>query len=150
VLAENVINMWARIWSKSRATAAWFINQDIEPQLYQLNLAVGTGGQLVYMPPGGLSASPHGTLMGRPVIPTEFNATLGTQGDIVLADWTQYKLATVGGTQVASSMHVQFVTDQMAWRFTARYDGQATWQAALTPYKGSNTQSPFVTLDTRS
>ena len=146
--ANNIIKMWAALWNKSNAV--WFINTDVTPQLHQLNLPVGTGGGLVYMPPGGLSASPYGTLYGRPVIETEFNATLGTQGDILLADMSQYKTASVGSTQVATSIHVQFVTDQMAWRFTSRYDGQATWEAALTPYKGTNTVSPFVVLDTRS
>ena len=79
------------------------------------------------MPPNGLSGQPYGTLYGRPVIPTEFNATLGTVGDIVLADFSQYKLANMGAVQTASSMHVQFLTDQMVWRFTVEYDGQATW-----------------------
>jgi HK97 family phage major capsid protein len=150
VVAQNVIKMWARMWARSRANAAWFVNQDVEPQLMQMSVAVGTGGQLIYMPPGGLSGQPYGTLFGRPVIPTEFNPTLGTVGDIVLADWSQYKLANKGAVKAASSMHVQFLTDQMCWRFTARYDGQVTWKAALTPYKGTNTQSPFITLATRA
>ena len=149
IVAENLIKMWSRMWARSRANAAWFINQDVEPQLHTLALPVGTGGALLYMPPGGLSGAPYGTLFGRPVIPTEFNATLGDLGDIVLADWSQYKLANKGGVKSASSMHVQFVTDQMAWRFTTRYDGQSTWEAALTPYKGTNTQSPFITLAER-
>jgi len=150
LLSQNIVNMWARMWSKSKLNAVWFINTDVTPQLHLLNTAVGTGGQLVYMPPGGLSASPYGSLYGRPVVETEFNATLGTVGDIVLADWSQYKLANMGAIQSASSMHVQFLTDQMAFRFTVEYDGQATWEAALTPFKGTNTLSPFVALATRS
>ena len=47
-------------------------------------------------------------------------------------------------------MHVQFLTDQMAYRFTRRVDGLPTWQSALTPYKGTgNTMSPFITLEAR-
>lgn len=148
--AQNIINMWARLWARSEASAVWFVNKDTFPQLAQLNIAVGTGGQLIYMPPGGLSGSPYASLYGRPVVSTEFNATLGTVGDIVLADFSQYKLANMGAVQTASSMHVQFLTDQMVWRFTVEYDGQATWEAALTPYKGTNTQSPFIALATRS
>jgi HK97 family phage major capsid protein len=103
------------------------------------------------MPPGGLSSAPYATLLGAPVIETEFNATLGDQGDILLADMSQYKLAQAGTVQSASSIHVQFLTDQTAYRFTARYDGQATWRNALTPYKGtSNTISPFVALAERA
>ncbi len=148
VVAENIIKMWARRWV--RGNYVWFVNQDVTPQLHQLNLPVGTGGALVYMPPGGWSVSPDGSLYGRPVIETEFNSTLGTVGDIVLADYGAYKYANVGGMKTASSMHVQFVTDQMAWRFTNRFDGQATWEAALTPFQGTNTVSPFIALATRS
>lgn len=148
VVAQNIIKMWARRWA--RGDYAWFINQDVTPQLHQLNLPVGTGGALVYMPPGGLSASPYGSLYGRPVIETEFNATLGTVGDIVLADWSQYKLASKGSLTVATSIHVEFLTDQTAFRFTARYDGQPSWKSDLTPYKGTATQSPFIALATRS
>ena len=37
--------------------AVWLYNQDIEPQLFLMNKALGVSGQLTYMPPGGLSAS---------------------------------------------------------------------------------------------
>lgn len=148
ISATNLVKMWARRWSGG--SYVWLINQDVTPQLMQLSFDVGTGGMLVYLPPGGLSAAPYATLFGVPVIETEYNPTLGTVGDIVLADMSQYKLASVGTPQAATSIHVQFLTDQTAFRWTARYDGQSTWQAALTPYKGTNTVSPFVALATRA
>lgn len=147
---ENITKMWSRMWAPSRANGVWFINQDIEPQLLGMDFPVGTGGVPAYLPPGGLSQSPYGTLMGRPVIPTEFNQTLGTVGDIVFADLSQYLLIDKSGVQQASSMHVQFLTDQMVFRFTYRVDGQPTWYRALTPAKGTATLSPFVALATRS
>lgn len=150
IVAENIIKMWARMWGASRKNAVWFINQDIEPQLYTMSLAVGTGGIPVYMPAGGLSGQPYGTLMGRPVTPIEQCATLGTVGDIILADLSQYILIEKGGIQAASSIHVQFTTDETAFRFVMRVNGQSIWNSALTPYKGSNTQSPFIALATRS
>jgi HK97 family phage major capsid protein len=150
ILAENVIKMWARMWGKSRKNAVWFINQDIEPQLYTMSLAVGTGGIPVYMPANGLSNSPYGKLMGRPVIPIEQCQTLGTTGDIILADLSKYILADKGGMQAASSIHVRFIYDETTFRFVYRIDGQPRWSSALTPYKGSNTLSPFVVLETRS
>lgn len=147
---ENAIKMWARMWARSRPNAVWFVNQDVETQLFTMSLAVGTGGQPVYLPPGGASAAPYGTLFGRPVIPTEFNASLGTVGDVILADLSQYVLIERGGVNSASSMHVQFLTDQMVYRFVYRVDGQPMWTNVLTPYKGTgNTQSPFVTCATR-
>jgi HK97 family phage major capsid protein len=113
-------------------------------------MAVGTGGAPVFMPPGGLSGAPYGTLMGRPVIPVEYCATVGTEGDIILADLSQYLMIDKGGINAASSMHVRFIYDEMAYRFIYRVDGQPIWNSALTPKNGSNTLSPFVTLATRS
>jgi len=152
VLTENIVKMWARMWAKSRPNAAWYINQDIEPQLFTMSLAVGTGGIPVYMPANGLSESPYGRLMGKSVIPIEQCQTLGTVGDIILADLSQYVLADKNGIQTAQSIHVQFLTDESVFRFVYRVDGQPIWNSALTPYKGGagNSLSPFIALATRS
>jgi HK97 family phage major capsid protein len=147
---ENVLKMWSRMWAPSRANSAWFINQDIEPQLHAMAVPVGTGGLPVYLPPGGLSQSPYGTLFGRPVIPTEYNPTLGTEGDIVLADLNQYLMIDKGGIQADSSVHVRFIYNERTFRFIYRCDGQPMWNSALTPAKGTNTLSPYVTLQTRA
>ena len=148
---ENIVKMWARMWAPSRQKAVWFINQDIEPQLFQMSMTVGTGGVPVYMPANGISGSPYGTLMGRPVIPIEQCSTLGTVGDIILADYSEYLLITKGGVKQDSSMHVQFLTNEETLRWTYRCNGMPKWKSVLTPFKGtSNTLAPFVTLATRS
>lgn len=153
VVAENVIKMYSRIFAQSRQNAVWLINQNVEPQLFTMSLAVGTGGVPVYMPAGGLSGQPYGTLFGRPVIPIEQAATLGTVGDIIFADLTNgYVLAEKGGIQSDMSIHVQFLYDEQVFRFVLRVDGQPVRASALTPYKGgsSYTQSHFIALATRS
>mgnify|MGYP002134897071 CR=1 FL=1 len=53
-------------------------------RLELVTLGIGTAGVVTYMPPGGLSGKPYATLMGAPIIETEWNATLGTVGDIIL------------------------------------------------------------------
>jgi len=144
IVAENIIEMWARRFGTNYV---WLINQNIEPQLYTMALAVGTGGVPVYMPAGGLSGVPYGTLFGKPVLPIEQAATLGTAGDIILADLSQYIMIEKGGIQGASSIHVKFTTDETAFRFVYRCDGQPIWKSYLTPYKGTTSyQSPFVVL----
>lgn len=150
IVAENISKMWARAYASGWANSIWLINQEIMPQLDNLSVAVGTGGQLVYMPPGGLSDAPYGRLKGRPVIAIEQTSALGDVGDIILGDFSQYLLIDKGGVQTASSMHVQFLTDEMVFRFIYRIDGQSTWNAPLTPYKGAGTLSPFVTLGNRT
>uniref|UniRef100_A0A6M3L0U7 Putative capsid protein n=1 Tax=viral metagenome TaxID=1070528 RepID=A0A6M3L0U7_9ZZZZ len=149
VLFENIIKMWARLYAPCRPNAVWLISQDIEPQLFSMSLAVGTAGVPVYMPAGGISGAPYGTLMGRPVLPVEQCDNLGDVGDIVLADLSQYIMIDKGGVQSASSIHVAFVTDQTVFRFVYRCDGQPWWRSALTPFNGGSTQSPFVNLAAR-
>ena len=150
IVAENIINMRARLWARSRGNSVFLINQDIEPQLHTMVLAVGTGGVPVYLPAGGLSGTNFDTLYGRPVIPTEYAETLGTVGDISLVDLNQYVLGQRAGVQTATSIHVNFTKIETAFRFHLRIDGQPLWKAPLTPFKGTDTQSPFVNLETRS
>ncbi len=148
IVAENVIKMWASRFGPNASKYVWLINQNIEPQLYTMGLAVGAGGIAVYMPAGGLSGAPYGSLFGRPVIPCEQAASLGTAGDIILADLSQYVMIDKGGVQSASSIHVYFTTDETSFRFVYRCDGQPMWKDKLTPYKGTTSyQSPFVVLN---
>ncbi|WP_254903580.1 hypothetical protein [Clostridium tyrobutyricum] len=39
----------------------WYINQEIEPQLYIMVLNIGTGGAPVFLPSGGASSSQYST-----------------------------------------------------------------------------------------
>lgn len=152
VVAENVIKMYSRLFAASRANAIWLINQMIEPQLFTMSLAVGTGGVPIYMPAGGLSGQPYGTLFGRPVIPIEQCAALGDLGDILFANMNGYILAQKGGIQSDVSIHVRFIYDESVFRFVLRIDGQPVRASALTPYKGgaTATQSDFIALAERA
>ena len=145
VVSENVINMWARRYIGAR-DYVWLIHQDVTPQLHQMNLGVGAGGGLTYMPPGGLSGAPYATLMGRPVLEIEYCQTLGVTGDIILAALSEFQMIDKGGMQSASSIHVRFTNDETVFRFVYRCDGQPKWNSPLTPFHGNNTVSPFVTL----
>lgn len=163
---ENVKAMWTRMWPRSRQNAVWLINQDLEASLMGLAQVVGTGGIPVYLPPGSVggmygaaTAKPivsnvelndvNGMLFGRPVVIVEQCQTAGTVGDIILFDPLQYILATKGGIQPASSMHVRFLTDEMTYRFIERLDGNLWWKSSIVPKNGNNTMSPVITLGTR-
>lgn len=145
ITVENLIKMWNRLWSRSRANAVWYINQELEPYLYTLKI----GDKPVYIPAGGLSEKPYGTLFGRPVVPIEQCSAAGEVGDIILADIGQYLLIDKGGVKSASSIHVRFLYDENVFRFIYRVDGKPIWTKPLTPYKGSATVSPFITLAKR-
>lgn len=150
---EDISNMWTRVWSPFRSKAVWYVNQEVEPQLDQLTFNVknaagsdNVGGWPLYIPPGGLNSSPYGMLKGRPVIPLEWSPALGSTGDIMLCDLSQYLIGTKQGIQSAMSIHLRFDYDETAFRFIYRVDGQPWWNKKLTPYKGTNTYSPFVAL----
>jgi HK97 family phage major capsid protein len=139
---NDIARMWARRWVGVN-DYVWFAAPNIMPQL----LAMTIGQMPVYMPPGGLSGAQYGSLFGRPLIETEYNPPLGTLGDLLLVSPSQYALIQKGGIQSASSIHVQFLTDETAFRFVYRVDGQPAWNDDLTPFNGSSdTVSPFVAL----
>ena len=147
---ENIVNMWARLWARSRTNAAWFIHQDVLPQLATMAFPIGVGGVPVYLPATGVAGSMYSTLFGRPVIEIEQAAALGTVGDIMLLDLSQYLMIDKGGLEAAQSIHVRFIYGENTFRFVLRTDGQSIWNKALTLNNSSNTVSPFVALATRA
>jgi HK97 family phage major capsid protein len=150
VVFENLVNMLARLNPRSMGKAEWYINQDVWPQLLTMNLGLGTAGVPVFLPPGGASVAPYGTLFGRPVNVIEQASTVGTVGDVVLADLSQYFVIEKGGLEAASSIHVKFTTHEQAFRWQLSVNGQPKWKTALTPANGTATTSPFIALATRS
>jgi HK97 family phage major capsid protein len=149
VLYENLVKMFSRMPARNRRNAVWFVNQEIEPQLFTMSLSVGTGGAPIFLPAGGASVAPFATLFNRPIVPIEQASALGDVGDILFADPTFYLLADKGGILSAMSIHLQFLTDEMAFRWILRADGQPMLASPITPYKGANPLSPFVTLAAR-
>lgn len=147
VVAKNILNMYARRNPGAERTAIWLYNQDVEAQLDSMYLPTGsTVGSLVYLQPPGLSGGRYSAIRGRPAIPFEYCPALGTEGDVMFVDPTQYQVVTkAAGIRSAVSMHVQFLTDQLAYKWTIRVDGRPLWDQALTPQKGA-TKSPIITL----
>ena len=63
------------------------------PVFNSLGVTVGTtGGPPVFVPGGTIANVPFNSLLGRPLIPIEQAQTLGTSGDIILADMSGYLL----------------------------------------------------------
>jgi HK97 family phage major capsid protein len=148
--ATNVFNMHQRLWGPSRKNAVWFLNSDLENQLWNLTRGSGTAVELLYNGPGkNGNDQAFGVMLGHPVVFIEQAAAGGTQGDINLFDMSQYLIGQKEGIKTDSSIHVQFLTGEQVFRWTLRNDGQPIPKKPLTPYKGSNTLSPFVTLAAR-
>jgi HK97 family phage major capsid protein len=144
----NISKMWLRMRPRNRANAIWLCNTELEPWLDILSIPAGTGA----LEPRYVNYGPDGVLRikGRPVVFSEYPSALGTVGDIALIDPKEYRLIRKGGAQTASSIHVGFAAGEVALRAVWRVDGQMVPRSAITPYKGSATTSPAVTLATRS
>ena len=149
VVWENIVKMWARLWSRSRNNAAWYIHQDVLPQLATMAMTVGVGGVPVYLPATGAAGQPYSTLFGRPVIEIEQADTVGDLGDIMLLDLSQYLMIDKGGLEAAQSIHVRFLYGENTFRFILRTDGQPIWNSPMTLYNSNTTVSPFVLLAAR-
>jgi HK97 family phage major capsid protein len=148
VSTTNILNMLTRMYARSLKTAAFFVNPAlIWTQLATLTIGTGTAVKLIYQGPS--PEAPYGSIFGVPVIPIEQAAAVGSQGDIILADLKTYMLAKRQGIRADSSIHVAFLTGEIAFRWMTRVDGQPTWNSPLTPANGSITTSPYVVLAAR-
>lgn len=143
--ATDLSTMWSRRYAANR-DYVWLINPGVFPQLATLTV----GDTPAYMPPGGFSGSPYGSIFGAPVIEVEYAPALGTTGDIMLVSLSEYQaISKASGIQAAQSIHVQFVTDETAFRFVYRVDGAPKWNTTLTGFD-TVTRSPFVVLTASS
>jgi HK97 family phage major capsid protein len=142
--AADVLAMWSRLYAPYRSDAVWLINQTIEPSLIQMTIGAPSLGQiLIYTAPGVAgNQTGRGLLFGRPVIPIEQSAGIGTAGDIILWSPSGYLLAMRQELRADSSMHVAFLTGEMAFRFMMRADGQPWWKKPLQPYYNVNNGNP--------
>ncbi len=141
---KNLSKMWARVTGRN---PVWFINRDCGPELDHLSITAGTGA----LEPRFVTYDAQGIMRikGAPVVQIEQCETLGTVGDIILADWSQVVAADQGDINEAMSIHVNFIYGQNTYRFTYYFDCQPRWASAVTPFKGANTVSPLVVLATR-
>ena len=149
IVLDNILDMESRISNES-SSLAYFINRDTQKQLTQLSISVGTGGERVPLFKNEYSMGVRTkTLNGLPCYVIEQASTLGTVGDIILCDLSQYYTVDTGSMREETSIHVHWMTDERAFRSVLMFDGQPRWLSPLTPANGTNTISPMVTLAAR-
>ncbi|HUX01023.1 MAG TPA: phage major capsid protein [Phycisphaerae bacterium] len=144
IVYGNVVKMRARVWGYGNAV--WLANQDCLPQLATLNLQVGTAGIPVWQP--SLREDVPDILMGRPLFFTEYMKTVGDTGDIGCFNFSQFLEGVYQPLEQAESIHVRFIYNERAFRFTMRNAGAPWWKSELTPKNGA-TLSPFVVCKAR-
>jgi HK97 family phage major capsid protein len=148
VVWENLSKMYNRLINKDTASnPVWLMHPDVQEQLDFLQFPVGTGGVPVYLPAsidGKLS-----TLKGKPIIETDHCSALGTEGDIFFANLKDYMLILKGGVRQDTSMHVQFLTGENAFRFIFRANGMPKYSKTVSLKNSSNARSSIISLATR-
>lgn len=150
ILLKNIVKMRSRLIPTSRANAKWFMNLDLEPELILMAFdPTATNPTPVWLPANNAVGQPYDRLFNIPVVPTLQSKALGTEGDIVLGDLSQYLICEKGGLRADISMHVAFDTAQQCFRFQYRVNGRSAWDKPVTPENSTNTLSPFVTLQSR-
>lgn len=149
IVAADVRGVWARLHPSCRKNAVWIINGDCYPELMDLNSASDGTGATLWVPGNQVKGAPYTTIFGKRVVESEHASTVGTKGDIILADMSKY-ITIDRPLQTASSVHVRFTNDEICYRMIGRMDGQPAWDSVLTPEQSSNTLAPFVTVATRT
>lgn len=144
--------MLSRMMPSSLDNAVWVMSQTLIPYLLQLQ---DTAGNVVWIPNfynpsdgqmGGAQHSMVPILFGRPIIFTEKLPAIGSVGDVLFVDLSFYLLGDRQSIEIAASEHVNFLKNQMTWRFLHRVDGRP-WLNAPYKYQDGTTQvSPFIAL----
>ena len=146
IVAENILAIWQRMLWRNRKNTVWLFHPDCEAQLPTLHI----NDKIIWMPEGGISGSMYQTILGRPVIFDDNLAALGDKGDTILADMKEYMLLKKGTAKQVWSMHVEFLTDQQAFRMVFRCNGAPKAAAPVKIKNSTNLRSPFVTLAARA
>jgi HK97 family phage major capsid protein len=147
IVLDDILSMYERL-TPGAVNPVWLYNKTCYKQLFQLQVGLGAAGALV----SGQTIQSTGmqSMLGIPMVECPWCNVLGTEGDIILTDLSQYEFIQKGGPEVAYSIHVKFIYDETAMRIVYRCDGQPAVISATTLEDGTTTVSPIITLATRT
>lgn len=149
---NNLTKMFARLHPACVQNSVWVASSTTIPQLLGLTIPVQNlaGSENVGGSHYPAMSESNGVfrMLSRPVLFTEKLPPIGDQGDIILADFSQYSIGLRREFAVEKSIHVGWQTDTSGYRCILRADGQGRWGKPFTPLAGS-TQSWVVALQAR-
>ncbi len=146
IIYEDTVNMYSRLHPGCMGNSVWLCNQTAVPELMSMTIETGTNsGAFV---PALQNSNGKFTLHTRPVIFTEKLPALGTKGDIMLVDLSQYAVGIRQEVIFDRSNAPGWSEDLIDYRGILRVDGRPIWSAAVTPDSGS-TLSWCVVLSTK-
>lgn len=141
--ADDVGHMLKRLIPSSMRRAVWVLHPFVIPSLIKMTAASSAAVTWIGDMRNGMPA----TLLGLPIVFSEKLVASGSTFDVLLADFGYYVIGDRDELSIAYSEHYRFGTDQTAWRFTHRVDGQPWLKGKIYLPDATNTISPFVALD---
>jgi HK97 family phage major capsid protein len=121
----ELTEMFTRNFNRTRAE--WFMSADQYANIISLNT---TGTQALFQP--NYAVSPAGTLFGRPINVIEQAGVAGDETSLMFLDLKDYLVIRKGAIQEATSIHVKFLEDEVAFRWVMRVGGAPLLASAVT------------------
>ena len=125
----------------NRTRAEWYLSGN----QYATILSLATTGTFPLFQPN-FAVTPLGTLLGRPINVIEQGGITTDESSFMFLDLSDYLIITKGSIQEAVSIHVKFLEDETAFRWTMRIGG-APLMASLITMPDGLTYSSFITRD---
>jgi HK97 family phage major capsid protein len=141
----DVAGMLKSLLPASYDRAVWYVSPTVVQDLLQMK--DGANRAIFLSIDQGVTKKPIWKLLNLPVVITEKIPALGTKGDVMLVDPSLYVIGDRMMLEIAASEHVNFLKNQMTWRFVQRVDGQPWMEKQVTLQDGTSTVSPFVVLN---
>jgi len=152
----DISNMAKQLLPRSWESAVWLLNPDVISELFEATSPAANQATALDLS--------NRTLWGIPFIPTEKCQAMGTEGDIILADFDHgHYLIADKEMRISASRHVNyehtllqttetygFITDETFWKIVLRTDGQPLLSADIAPKRGANDLGMFIVLKTTS
>ena len=150
ITVKDLATMESLMHDEGQENAVWVCHSTTFPQIAQLTV----GNYPVYVAAGGIDKAPNKTIYGRRMLRSEQCATLGTETDFNLIDFSEYIFVTkTTSPQMAMSIHLFFDQDVSTFRFIFRIGGQPWMSKPIqqfsqpVPSAPTNFLSPFVILN---
>ncbi|MBA7528437.1 hypothetical protein ES705_20621 [subsurface metagenome] len=140
---DNIVGMFSKLAPASFKNAIWVASISALPEMMKCSIEVGLAGEHIR-----ILQEENGRffLLGKEILFTEKLPALGSEGCLLLADFSAYAVLLKEGIKLESSIHEGFRNDLTSFRMILNVDGQTTINKATTLLDGSTVVSQFVAL----
>lgn len=144
VNADDLVAMLARLHPACYRNALWLLSSEALGVIWALK--DGTGAYL-FRPD---ETRTGGRLLGLPVVVSEHCSQVGTVGDVILVDFSQYIVGLRKEVVLERTNATNWTSDEIDYRAIIRVDGMGSWESAITPKNSGDSLSWCVAVGTRS